>query len=478
MEGLLGNDEIYGGSGGDDIIVAGPANPVSGRSDDDTVYGDTFAGGNTNDIIYGGYGNDTLYGDSYEGQGGGTDTIYGQYGNDTLIGGDGKDSLDGGDDNDTLYGGNGNDTLIGSSGNDTINGGSGSDVATYFGPYSSYSPAFTSSGAVQITGIEGNDLLTGIERINFGDGGFYNVHTGDSSDNIFIADPNVWSLMWGGDGNDSLVGGNGNDTLNGGNGDDTLSGEAGNDVLNGDSGNDTMYGGLGDDLFIVDSLLDLVLENPSSGIDTVYSYVDSYTLTDNKEKLYLQSSSSVLTGTGNSVDNILGGNEFNNVLFGLEGNDGLYGNKGDDKLDGSSGDDFLNGDTGKDTLTGGQGNDFLFGDLGNDTLKGGSGKDIFYFSAPVEGIDTIKDFSVKDDIIQVYGSGFGGGLTPGVLTADQFRIGSSAKDSSDRFIYNKSTGALYFDSDGLGGLAQVQFAKLSTGLALTNQNFYVDGISM
>jgi serralysin len=474
IEGLLGNDELYGGSDGDDIILAGPANYVSGFSDNDVVYGDTFAGGATNDIIYGGYGDDTLYGDSYFGGGGGNDTIYGQLGDDTLIGGDGNDYLDGGDNNDTLFAGNGNDTLSGGSGNDAINGGSGYDIATYFGQYTSYSPVFTINGAVQITGIEGTDLLTGIERIYFGDGGFYDVHTGDGNNNTLAADLNVWSLLWGGNGNDTVVGGNGNDTLNGGSGDDGLFAGSGSDFLNGDSGNDWMDGGLGDDLYVVDSLGDTVVEQPSSGTDTVYSYVNNYTLTANIEKLYLQSASYVLKGTGNTLDNILGGNEFNNVLSGLDGNDDLYGNRGDDKLDGGLGNDFLNGDTGNDTLVGGKGDDLLLGDLGRDTLTGGAGKDTFYFTAPVEGIDTIKDFGIADDVIGVFGPDFGGGLTAGTLNADQFRIGTTAQDDSDRFIYNRTTGALSFDSDGLGGLAQVQFAKLSTGLAMTNQNIYVE----
>ncbi len=50
----------------------------------------------------------------------------------------------------------------------------------------------------------------------------------------------------------------------------------------------------------------------------------------------------------------------------------------------------------------------------------------------------------------------------------QFTIGSSAADERDRFIYNKDTGALFFDSDGTGALEQMQFAKLATGLAMTN----------
>lgn len=41
------------------------------------------------------------------------------------------------------------------------------------------------------------------------------------------------------------------------------------------------------------------------------------------------------------------------------------------------------------------------------------------------------------------------------------------------FIYNKANGALLFDADGTGASASVQFAQLSTGLAMTNNDIFV-----
>jgi serralysin len=52
-------------------------------------------------------------------------------------------------------------------------------------------------------------------------------------------------------------------------------------------------------------------------------------------------------------------------------------------------------------------------------------------------------------------------------------IGAAAQDAQDRIIYNSATGALLYDSDGVGGAAAVQFAELSAGLALTNLDFLV-----
>ena len=40
-------------------------------------------------------------------------------------------------------------------------------------------------------------------------------------------------------------------------------------------------------------------------------------------------------------------------------------------------------------------------------------------------------------------------------------MGDKAHDHDDRIVYNKLTGALYFDSDGIGGTAQTQFATLA-----------------
>jgi Ca2+-binding RTX toxin-like protein len=284
------NDSLFGGIGNDTLVGDNGNDYLAGDNDDDYLYG-----GDGNDTLHGEYGNDTLVGGSsydiatYIGSnttfgatftsdgavqitgGEGTDLLYGIErisfaSNNTLTadgnvisllyGGDGNDVLSGSNYNDTLHGGNGNDYLDGRSGNDTITGGAGNDtlygglgydVAVYSEPFASYGATFNSSGGVEITGSEGADLLYGVEQISFGDGGFYNVYTGDASNNTLTANPGVWSLLWGGAGNDSLTGGNYNDTLDGGNGNDYLNGGSGSDILIGGLGYDTLVGGSGDD---------------------------------------------------------------------------------------------------------------------------------------------------------------------------------------------------------------------------------------
>jgi Ca2+-binding RTX toxin-like protein len=114
--------------------------------------------------------------------------------------------------------------------------------------------------------------------------------------------------------------------------------------------------------------------------------------------------------------------------------------------------------------------------LGNDTLTGGSGADRFTFNSPNEKLDRITDFLPIDDTIAVSAAGFGGGLTPNAtISAAQFVIGTSATDSFDRFIYNQTNGALFFDVNGVGGTAQVQIATLSNKPILTFSDIFVIG---
>ena len=88
--------------------------------------------------------------------------------------------------------------------------------------------------------------------------------------------------------------------------------------------------------------------------------------------------------------------------------------------------------------------------------------------------DTITDFNVADDTIRLDDDIFTSGLVAGNSVAgSQFVIGAAALDAGDRIIYNSATGAVYYDSDGTGAAAQIQFAQLSSGLALTNFDFLV-----
>lgn len=183
---------------------------------------------------------------------------------------------------------------------------------------------------------------------------------------------------------------------------------------------------------------------------------------------------------GDTLHGLNGGDTINGLggvdtLFGDAGDDTLNGGNANDTLDGGGGHDTLNGGAGKDTEIGGSGNDIFVGGGGIDTLTGGAGKDYFVLNtAGLANRDIINDFVVADDTIRLDNDAFVGlGVTLGKLGAPKFWIGATAHDGNDRIIYNATTGKLFFDADGLGGVAQVQIAQLSENLALTNADFVV-----
>jgi Ca2+-binding RTX toxin-like protein len=267
--------------------------------------------------------------------------------------------------------------------------------------------------------------------------------------------------QFGAGGDDSLVGGSGHDYLWGGVGNDTLIGGAGNDVLLGTSGVDFMDGGDGDDSYVV--LDDDVLAD-SGGVDTIYAQVD-WTLAADFENLRLyfpNAGAPALNATGNSLDNLITGNGGNNVIAGLGGDDVLHGAGGDD------------------ILRGGAGNDTLHGGVGNDSLTGGPGRDSFSF-AHVSHADRIGDFATGIDKIRLDG-GVMDALGPSGRLADaRFYAAAGATgghDADDRIVYNTSTGELFYDTDGSGGVyIGLLIAILEPGTALAASDIVVENAS-
>lgn len=229
-----------------------------------------------------------------------------------------------------------------------------------------------------------------------------------------------------------LTGAKYDDVLKGMGGDDWLVGDAGNDMLDGGTGADFMEGGLGNDTYVVDNIQDWVLESiASGGTDLVQSGL-SLTLASNVENLTLTGSAAI-NGYGNTLANVLQGNAAAN------------------------------------SLDGGSGNDKLIGGNGSDKLYGGAGSDFFVFNvAPnaAGNLDTIADFQSNADKIQLSRAIFTAlGTSATALTQSQFWSSAGdvkGHDADDRVVYNTSTGALFYDADGSGGVAAVQIALLGT----------------
>ena len=298
----------------------------------------------------------------------------------------------------------------------------------------------------------------------------------------------------------------------------TLIGNFGANYLNGNSGADTMIGLKGDDTYVVDDSGDVILEEAGGGNDLIFTRV-SLALAGGQE---IETVSTAANAGTEAID--LTGNEYANTLIGNYGANLLNGNGGADTMIGLNGDDIYvvddDGDVviegagggndlvftrGSYTLAAGQqietlstavnagtegivliGNEFantlignyglnlLDGKGGNDILQGLNGGDLFAFTTTLGSgnVDTIVDFSVVDDRILLENAVFTG-LGGGDLASGAFVIGAAAQDADDRIIYDSATGALYFDADGNGAGAAVQFAMLSTGLALTASDFLV-----
>ena len=394
----------------------------------------------------------------------GVDYVYGYEGHDWIFGLNGADVLFGMQGNDHLFGGGMDDTLKGGGGADELDGGEGIDTAVY-----DDSDAGVIVSLLSGSGSGGDatgDDLNSIENLR---GSFYadtllgnnerNVlhglngtdtlkgYGGDDRlwggpDNDFLYGLNEHDVLYGEDGHDTLDGGADGDLLFGGGGNDTMYGGPGDDYLNGGASADTMIGGPGNDGYIVDHPGDSITESGGEGTDTVQVSV-SYTLTAGADVEYLMPQDTFgfdpLNLTGNETGNVVRGNHGNNVLNGGDGNDDLW--------------------------------------------DPGSGQDSFLFNTALDdetiidadtNVDTIDYFNVANDTIQLDDDIFSSGLAPNNSVAgSQFVIGAAALDAGDRIIYNDVTGAVYYDSDGTGATAAIQFATLDTGLALTNFDFFV-----
>jgi Ca2+-binding RTX toxin-like protein len=202
--------------------------------------------------------------------------------NNVLIGGAG---------NDYLIGLDGNDTLIDSGGLNTLQGGAGNDI---YAVQSSSDTVFefANQGTDQVqTFLSFYQLSANVENLTFV-GSATHTGVGNELDNVLI----------GGSGNDYLVGGDGNDTLIDGYG------------LN------TLQGGTGDDIYAVQSNSDTVFEFANQGTDEVQTFLASYTLSPNVEKLTFVGAFSH-SGTGNELANTLTGSSANDTFTGAGGND-------------------------------------------------------------------------------------------------------------------------------------------------------------
>lgn len=423
LDGGAGVDTLRGGAGNDSYVVDNAADVVeeaAGEGVDQVLSSVSYAlGANLENL--------TLTGSADIDGSGNTE-------DNTLIGNEGANRLNGQAGADLMAGGAGDDTYLVDNANDVVQeeAGNGRDSAQASLSYtltdnvedllllgSSSIDGTGNAAANQITGNAGNNRLDG--------GAGADTLIGGSGDDTYTVDNLGDRVIEGsGDGTDTVrssitwaLGANlENLTLTGrsaihatGNElDNSLIGNAGANFIDGGRGADLMMGGGGDDTYWVDNAADVVQEASGEGNDTIVSSL-SLTLGEHIDNLTLTGTAH-LSGTGNTLANVLSGNEGNNTLDGKEGGDTLQGGLGNDSyvvdsLDdvvieelnagvdvvqasvstalsdnveqlrltgaeaidgtGNSLDNLILGNSADNTLDGGSGNDTLEGGAGNDT---------------------------------------------------------------------------------------------------------------
>lgn len=534
--GLAGDDVVYG-NGGDDRLDGGAGNDMlAGDAGADILIGGTgddtyFTDGQDSVVERAGEGNDRLVASASFALApdaeietletislSATDAINltGSNSANLILGNHGANVLRGEGGNDVIHGFGGNDYIVGGAGLDVLYGGAGDDR---------YVIDSAEADLVWEMAGEGRDSVAA----------FVDYALPDSSEVELLEAGSLAGTtplrLTGSNTANTIVGNAGGNVLLGLAGDDVLQGLGGNDVLVGGTGADLMEGGAGNDTYYVDNSDDRVVDGLGQGMfDRVATEV-SFSLAEDAEIELLEA----MNLLGTSVQ-VLGGSRYANTIVGDYGNNVLRGFGGNDSLQGHSGDDTLIGDEGQDTMAGGIGDDIYFvdaagdsvieysgegqdrvatsvsyalaagaeievlettslsgtstinltgsssantivgnnganwidGKLGADLLVGAGGADVFAFTSALgQGVDRIEDFTTGTDKIALEDAVFVN------LGLGAFRIGANAQDSDDRVIYDSATGALYFDADGNGTSAMVQFAQLSAGLALTGSDFMV-----
>jgi serralysin len=329
----------------------------------------------------------------------------------TFWGGDGSDLVTFGQWSQAIHTNNGNDVVTtGAGGAQYIHAGHGSDTVR------------TGTGLVDVVETD-----AGIDNVVIGAGGVEMVRTGPDNDTVTTT--SGWAA--------------------------SIRTQTGNDVLRlGSGGAGTVFLGDGNDTVVVSKLV-----NPESPVTQIIgeSGVDTISFAAFTQNLNIS-----LAPATSLVDSATGS-------FLLTGFENLTGGSGNDVLTGSGAANVLNGGPGNDTLVGG---------AGIDTLVGGAGGDFFVLNAPLAAAnrDVVADFANaagNNDTFRLENAVMTRLGAAGVLSANRFFAGAAAHDLDDRIVYNKTTGALFYDSNGSIAGGVTHLATLTNKVALTAADFVV-----
>ena len=417
-----GADTLVGGSGNDTFVVNNAADVIEDNSSSSSNIVESAVSyslpTDVNTLILTGSGNISGTANSA------TDSITGNAGSDTLTGGAGSD---------TLVAGTGVATLIGGSGNGIFVVNSASDVVQ--NTYTTTNDTLESSVTYTLPTNVNDLVLTGTASLK---------GTANSGTDTLTSNTGVDTLV-GGTGNDTFIVSNASDVVTDTSstanntvdssvtytlptdvnslvltGTASLTGTAnsGDDTLTSNTGKDTLVGGTlsgSNDLFVVNNASDVVTVGSTHGTDTIESSV-SYTASSNVADLVLIGTGSI-SGTGNSLANVLTANSGADTLTAGSGVATMNGGSGNDIFVVNSASDVVQNTytTTNDTLessvtytlptnvndlvltgtaslkgTANNGTDTLTSNTGVDTLVGGTGNDTFIVS---NASDVVTDTS-------------------------------------------------------------------------------------
>ena len=237
---------------------------------------------------------------------------------------------------------------------------------------------------------------------------------------------------------------------------DRLVGDAQANRIDGAAGNDLLKGGLGNDVLI-----------GGEGVD-----VASYAEVGGGEHIDL--AGGIAAGAAGrdhlaGIENVIG-SAYRDMISGDDSDNRLFGNAGSDRLFGRDGDDLL---------VGGAGNDVLAGGPGADRLRGGTGDDTFVLGRPGDAGDLVFDFNnvAQADKVRIDRAAFdiaasvhvgGHGATDFAL---YFVTGTAATADHGQFVYDRSTGELFYDDDGAAADGAVLIATFLDHPALHAADF-------
>ena len=433
------------------------------------------------------------------------------------IGSAGADEFVGGQHNDILEGGDGADLLVGERGNDIYVGGLGSDTYVW-NPQDGFDRVIGGEGEAQVDvisiggsgyfdlnwGWDQGHLYVGVAadgNYNWSDvggnvridnfrqtGGTVAYFEADTQSNSWYSqdgsisrvyltsgatgtDQGIYTeLVIGTSGADALTGGGGyRDYIHGAGGDDTLFGNdatlsdlrggAGNDEIFGANNIDRIAGGEGNDLMDGGGGDDMARYERDNGPDGAFVNLSSITVMHEFEGVLETVAAGEAIDTYNDRDTLVSIED----VRGTQSGDIIIGSDVDNDLAGLGGDDFIEALEGADRLLGGEGNDILIGGDGSDTHSGGAGNDSFVFLPGETGLDTILDFVVFEDELDLNALIDETNLTPGENDSSYVRAVEGLDNNT----------VVSVDGDGIGtGQSFVDVAVLngiSAGLNLTYQ---------